>query len=66
MSAELHSLGVAGLSRALASRETSSEELVKHLLARIDARQQLGAFLHVDSDGALQAARAERGRTRRS
>jgi aspartyl-tRNA(Asn)/glutamyl-tRNA(Gln) amidotransferase subunit A len=58
MSAALHSLGVAGLGRALGSRELSSEELVKHLLARIDARQQLGAFLHVDSDAALQAARA--------
>jgi aspartyl-tRNA(Asn)/glutamyl-tRNA(Gln) amidotransferase subunit A len=58
MSAELHSLGVAGVGKALASREASSEELVKHLLARIDARQQLGAFLHVDTDAALQAARA--------
>jgi aspartyl-tRNA(Asn)/glutamyl-tRNA(Gln) amidotransferase subunit A len=57
MSAALHSLGVAGLGRALGSRELSSEELVKHLLARIDARQQLGAFLHVDADAALQAAR---------
>ena len=58
MSAALHSLGVAALGRALGSRELSSEELVKHLLARIHARQQLGAFLHVDSDAALQAARA--------
>lgn len=58
MSAALHSLGVAALGRALGSRELSSEELVKHLLARIHARQQLGAFLNVDSDAALQAARA--------
>lgn len=58
MTVELHALGVAGLGRALASRELSSEELVKHLLARIDARQHLGAFLHVDTDAALQAARA--------
>ena len=58
MSADLHALGVAGLGRALGSRELSSEELVKHLLARIDARQPLGAFLHVDADAALQAARA--------
>jgi aspartyl-tRNA(Asn)/glutamyl-tRNA(Gln) amidotransferase subunit A len=57
-STALHVLGVAGLGRALAARELSSEELVKHLLARIDARQQLGAFLHVDHEGALQAARA--------
>ena len=58
MSLDLHSLGVAGLGRALASRELSSEELVKHLLARIAAHQSLGAFLHVDADSALQAARA--------
>jgi aspartyl-tRNA(Asn)/glutamyl-tRNA(Gln) amidotransferase subunit A len=58
MSADLHSLGVAGLSHALASRELSSEELVKHLLARIDARQSLGAFLHVDAEAALLAASA--------
>jgi aspartyl-tRNA(Asn)/glutamyl-tRNA(Gln) amidotransferase subunit A len=58
MSAELHALGVAGLSHALASRELSSEELVKHLLARIGHRQSLGAFLHVDADAALQTARA--------
>ena len=58
MSQDLHSLGVAGLGRALASRELSSEELVKHLLARIAAHQSLGAFLHVDADAALQAARA--------
>jgi aspartyl-tRNA(Asn)/glutamyl-tRNA(Gln) amidotransferase subunit A len=58
MSTDLHSLGVAALGQALASRELSSEELVKHLLARIDARQPLGAFLHVDAEAALQAARA--------
>src|SRR5688572_11336184 len=58
MSSELHSLGVAGLGHALASRELSSEEVVKHLLARIDARQQLDAFLHVDAEAALQDARA--------
>jgi aspartyl-tRNA(Asn)/glutamyl-tRNA(Gln) amidotransferase subunit A len=57
MNAELHTLGVAGLSRALGTRELSSEELVKHLLARIDHRQSLGAFLHVDADAALQTAR---------
>ncbi|HYE70220.1 MAG TPA: Asp-tRNA(Asn)/Glu-tRNA(Gln) amidotransferase subunit GatA [Aquabacterium sp.] len=58
MSVDLHALGVSGLGKALASRELSSEELVKHLLARIEARQALGAFLHVDADAALQAARA--------
>jgi aspartyl-tRNA(Asn)/glutamyl-tRNA(Gln) amidotransferase subunit A len=53
----LHELGVADAARALAAREVSSEELVKHLLTRIDAHQALGAFLHVDTEGALAAAR---------
>lgn len=53
-----HELSVAGAGRALASRELSSVELVTHLLARIDQRKQLGAFLHVDAEAALAAARA--------
>jgi aspartyl-tRNA(Asn)/glutamyl-tRNA(Gln) amidotransferase subunit A len=58
MSAALHDLGVAQLRRALADRQVSSLELVDHLLGRIDARPDLGAFLHVDADGARAAARA--------
>jgi aspartyl-tRNA(Asn)/glutamyl-tRNA(Gln) amidotransferase subunit A len=58
MSASLHDLGVAQLSRALASKEVSSAELVDHLLGRVNDHQALGAFLHVDADGARAAAKA--------
>ena len=58
MSAAPHELGVAGVARALAAGEVSSAELVAHLLARIDAKRDLGAFVHVDAAGALAAARA--------
>jgi aspartyl-tRNA(Asn)/glutamyl-tRNA(Gln) amidotransferase subunit A len=52
--------GVAELRRSLAAREVSSVELTKHLLARITAHHELGAFLHVDADTALaEAARAD-------
>jgi aspartyl-tRNA(Asn)/glutamyl-tRNA(Gln) amidotransferase subunit A len=52
----LERLGVADLRNALAAREVSSVELTKHLLARITAHHELGAFLHVDTQGALAAA----------
>jgi aspartyl-tRNA(Asn)/glutamyl-tRNA(Gln) amidotransferase subunit A len=55
---ELHELGVADAARALAAGAVSSAELVAHLLARIDARRDLGAFLHVDAEGARAAAAA--------
>lgn len=54
----LHDRGVAALGRALAAREVSSAEVVAHLLARIESRKALGAFLHVDGERALDAARA--------
>ncbi len=54
----LHEMGVAALRRALAAKSVSSEELVGHLLARIAAEKSLGAFLHVDAEGASAAARA--------
>ena len=54
----LHDLGVAGLRRALADRSISSTEVTGHLLDRIAAHSALGAFLQVDGDGALAAARA--------
>jgi aspartyl-tRNA(Asn)/glutamyl-tRNA(Gln) amidotransferase subunit A len=54
----LHDLGVADLGRALAAKTVSSEELTQHLLGRIEAHSALGAFLQVDAQGALSAARA--------
>lgn len=52
-------LGVAALGRALRARELSAVEAVQHLLARGQQQQQaLGAFLAVDADGALAAAKA--------
>ena len=55
---DLHSLGVAAMGRALDAREVSSTELTKHLLARVAAHEQLGAFLVVDEDHALQQAKS--------
>ncbi|HEX5687674.1 MAG TPA: Asp-tRNA(Asn)/Glu-tRNA(Gln) amidotransferase subunit GatA [Ideonella sp.] len=54
---DLHDLGVAALSRALADKQVSSAELVDHLLGRIADQRALGAFLHVDADGARTAAK---------
>jgi aspartyl-tRNA(Asn)/glutamyl-tRNA(Gln) amidotransferase subunit A len=58
VTADLHTLGVAALGHGLASGQFSSAELTAHLLTRIEARRSLGAFLHVDAEAALQAARA--------
>jgi aspartyl-tRNA(Asn)/glutamyl-tRNA(Gln) amidotransferase subunit A len=58
MSVQLHDLGVAGLGRALADKSVSSLEVTRHLLGRIGQQQALGAFLQVDADGAIAAARA--------
>ena len=57
MSAGLHTLGVAELGRPLAAKTTSSVEVTQALLARAQADAH-GAFLVVDADGALAAARA--------
>ncbi|HEX5355770.1 MAG TPA: Asp-tRNA(Asn)/Glu-tRNA(Gln) amidotransferase subunit GatA [Aquabacterium sp.] len=54
----LHDLTLAQASAQLASGQTTSEALTRHALARIDAHAHLGAFLHIDTDGALSAARA--------
>lgn len=45
-------------SAALAARTVSSVELVRAALGRIEQRADLGAFLHVDTEGALKAAAA--------
>ena len=60
-----HALGVAELSAALRAGRLSSEELTTHLLARIDAHEQLGAFLCTDADAALAQARAADARRAR-
>ncbi len=43
---------------ALTAGQVSSVELVQASLRRIDAASELGAFIHVAADAALQAARA--------
>src|SRR5258705_13986388 len=49
----LHEMGVAELGRSLASKEVSSTEVTKHLLARLATHEHLGAWLSVDGDAAL-------------
>ena len=57
----LHELGVAELGQGLRAKAFSATELTQHLLARVTAASQLGAFLHVDAEGALaHAAEADR------
>lgn len=58
MSTELHHLGVAELARQLDAKAVSSVEVTKHLLARVAAHQQLGAFLCTDEVVALAQAQA--------
>jgi len=58
MSGDLHTLGVAALSRALAAKVVSSVEVTQALLARGAQHADLGAFLCTDADAALAAARA--------
>ena len=55
---ELHLLGVAEIGRGLASKQFSSVELTRHLLARIDTHAHLGAFLARNDDAALAQALA--------
>jgi aspartyl-tRNA(Asn)/glutamyl-tRNA(Gln) amidotransferase subunit A len=55
----VHDMGVAELADALKRRALSSREATQALLARIQAQDpQLGAFLHVDAEGALARAAA--------
>ena len=54
---DLHTLGVAELGRALASKATSSVEVTQAFLARAKA-DTLGAFLVVDEESALATATA--------
>ena len=57
MSTELHELGVADAACAMAAGSVSSTELTQHLLTRVAAHADLGAFLAVDADAALAQAR---------
>ena len=57
MTPPLHHLGVAELGRALRAKTVSSTELTQHLLARVAATKDLGAFLHIDEAYALSRAR---------
>ena len=55
----VHDMGVAELAAALKSRALSSREATQALLDRIAAHDPaLGAFLHVDAEGALARAAA--------
>lgn len=65
MSTPLHHLGVAELGRALRSKQVSSLELTQHLLARVAQAKELGAFLHVSQDHALERAKAADARLAR-
>ncbi len=58
MSGELHQKGVAELARAIAAREVSAEETARHFLSRMQAHQDLGAFVAVDEEVTLTQARA--------
>ncbi|WP_309637806.1 Asp-tRNA(Asn)/Glu-tRNA(Gln) amidotransferase subunit GatA [Methylibium sp.] len=62
MSEALHCLGVAELAVALAAKTVSSEEVTRHLLARLAAHEHLGAFLCSDAELALAQARASDAR----
>ncbi|MGA0940419.1 MAG: Asp-tRNA(Asn)/Glu-tRNA(Gln) amidotransferase subunit GatA [Burkholderiaceae bacterium] len=54
---EIHEWRVAELSRQLQAKAVSSVEVTQHLLARAEAHQGLGSFLHLDPDRALAQAK---------
>ncbi len=62
MSKHLHDLTLAEQGQALATGQTTSVALTQHALDRIAAHTGLGAFLHVEAAGALQAAAASDAR----
>ena len=59
--AELHDLTALEQGAAIAAGEVSSGELVEHYLARIAARDDVGAFVTVTSDQARARARQVTG-----
>ena len=58
MSRDWQDLGVAPLARALQQGQVSSVEVTQHLLTRLAAHSQLGAFLAIDPELSLAQARA--------
>ena len=62
---ELLELGIPGMAAAVQSGAASAEELARASLDAIDAGAELGAFLHVARDAALEAARGVDARRRR-
>ena len=58
MTTAFHDKTLAELSQMLAAGQTTSTELTRHALARVQAHTHLGAFLHVDEAGALAEAAA--------
>jgi len=58
MTQDLHTLGVAELADLLDRKAVSSVELTRHLLARVAAHEDLGAFLGIDEEVALAQAQA--------
>ncbi len=65
MNSDLHTLGAAGLARAMAAGRVSSVEITQALLARIRAHEELGVFLALQPERALaEAAQADAARAR--
>jgi Asp-tRNA(Asn)/Glu-tRNA(Gln) amidotransferase A subunit family amidase len=54
----LAELGVGEAATSIRSGEIGSEQLTRHLLERAQAHRHLNAFITLDADGALAAARA--------
>ena len=55
---KLHEISMHDAKRALLQKEISSRELTQACLNRIEETQALGAYLHVDTEGALAQADA--------
>ena len=59
MDADLHALSATAIAARIAAGETSAEAVMRECLARIRSREaEIGAFVHLDPDAALAAARA--------
>jgi aspartyl-tRNA(Asn)/glutamyl-tRNA(Gln) amidotransferase subunit A len=54
----MHDKSLTELARALATKEISAAELAQHYLARIEAARELNAFIEVEPERTLEAARA--------